>query len=111
MNLQAPVPNNVFVLDDLVIDYDRRQVSVGGKNVHLTQIEYNILSLLSQQVGKVMTYSAIIGAIWGTMDDGSVKKLQVNMANIRKKFGSKPGENRYIVNELGVGYRMLDAQE
>ena len=111
MNLQAPVPNNIFVLDDLVIDYDRRQVSVGGKNVHLTQIEYNILSLLSQQVGKVMTYSAIIGAIWGTMDDGSVKKLQVNMANIRKKFGSKPGENRYIVNELGVGYRMLDAQE
>ena len=111
MNLQAPIPNNIFVLGDLVIDYDRRQVSVGGKNVHLTQIEYNILSLLSQQVGKVMTYSAIIGAIWGTMDDGSVKKLQVNMANIRKKFGCKPGENRYIVNELGVGYRMLDVQE
>ena len=111
MNLQAPVPNNVFVLDDLVIDYDRRHVSVGGKNIHLTQIEYNILSLLSQQVGKVMTYSAIIGAIWGTMDDGSVKKLQVNMANIRKKLDCKPGENRYIINELGVGYRMLDAQE
>ena len=111
MNLQAPIPNSVFTLGDLEIDYDRRQVSVGGKNVHLTQIEYNILSLLSQQVGKVMTYSAIIGSIWGTMDDGSVKKLQVNMANIRKKFGCKPGENRYIVNELGVGYRMLDPQE
>ena len=77
----------------------------------MTQIEYNILSLLSQQVGKVMTYSAIIGAIWGTMDDGSVKKLQVNMANIRKKLRCKPGENRYIVNELGVGYRMLEPQE
>ena len=45
------------------------------------------------------------------MDDGSVKKLQVNMANIRKKLGCKPGETRYIVNELGVGYRMLDEQE
>ena len=111
MNLQAPVPNNVFVLDDLVIDYDRRQVSVGGKNVHLTQIEYNILSLLSQQTGKMMTYTAIINAIWGTVDDGSVKKLQVNMANIRKKLGCKPGENRYIINELGVGYRMPDPQE
>ena len=110
MNLQAQVPDSVFMLDDLVIDYDRRQVSVGGKPVHVTQIEYNILSLLSQQVGKVMTYSAIIGAIWGAMDDGSVKKLQVNMANIRKKLGAKPGENRYIVNELGVGYRMLDPQ-
>lgn len=111
MNLQAAVPNSVFALGDLQIDYDRRQVSVGDKIVHLTQIEYNILSLLSQQVGKVMTYSAIIDSIWGTMDDGSVKKLQVNMANIRKKLGCKPGENRYIVNELGVGYRMLGTQE
>lgn len=111
MNLQAAVPSSVFTLDDLEIDYDRRQVSVARKTVHMTQIEYNILSLLSQQVGKVMTYSAIIGAIWGTMDDGSVKKLQVNMANIRKKLRCKPGENRYIVNELGVGYRMLEPQE
>ena len=111
MNLQAAIPRSVFTLDDLEIDYDRRQVSVAGKIIHITQIEYNILSLLSQQAGKVMTYSAIIGAIWGTMDDGSVKKLQVNMANIRKKLGCKPGENRYIVNELGVGYRMLDTQE
>ena len=58
-----------------------------------------------------MTMGVIIGAIWGTMDDGSVKKLQVNMANIRKKLGCRPGENRYIINELGVGYRMLDVQE
>ena len=111
MNLQAAIPGSVFALEGLVIDYDRRQVTVDGKIVHMTQIEYNILSLLSQQVGKVLTYSAIINAIWGTMDDGSVKKLQVNMANIRKKLGCKPGENRYIVNELGVGYRMLDPQE
>ena len=111
MNLQAAIPNSVFALDDLEIDYDRRQVAVGGKLVHVTQTEYNILSLLSQQTGKVMTYCAIINAIWGTMDDGSIKKLQVNMANIRKKLGCKPGENRYITNELGVGYRMLDPQE
>lgn len=111
MNLQAAIPGSVFALEGLVIDYDRRQVTVDGKIVHMTQIEYNILSLLSQQVGKVLTYSAIINAIWGTMDDGSVKKLQVNMANIRKKLGCRPGENRYIVNELGVGYRMLDPQE
>ena len=53
----------------------------------------------------------IIGAVWGVMDSGSVKKLQVNMANIRKKLGCTPGENKYFINELGVGYRMLDAQE
>ena len=111
MNLQASIPPSVFALDDLEIDYDRRQVAVGDKVVHVTQTEFNILSLLSQQVGKVMTYSSIINSIWGTMDDGSVKKLQVNMANIRKKLGCKPGENKYIINELGVGYRMLDHQE
>lgn len=110
MNLQTAVPASVFTLGDLEIDYDRRQVTVGGRVIHVTQTEFNILSLLSQQVGKVMTYSAIINSIWGTMDDGSIKKLQVNMANIRKKLGCKPGENKYIINELGVGYRMPDSQ-
>jgi two-component system KDP operon response regulator KdpE len=111
MNLRSAIPDSVFTLDDLVIDYDRRQVSVAGKSIHVTQTEFNILSFLSQRCGKVMTYSAIISAIWGTMDEGSVKKLQVNMANIRKKLGCRPGENRYIINELGVGYRMLDQQD
>ena len=94
-----------------MIDYDRRQVRVDGSPIHVTQTEYNILALLSQHTGKVLTYSAIIRAVWGTIDEGSIKKLQVNMANLRKKLGCQPGENRYIVNELGVGYRMLDAQD
>ena len=111
INIQAAMPSSVFILGDLEINYDRRQVAVGGKIVHMTQTEFNILSFLSQHVGKVMTYSAVVSAIWGSMDGGSVKKLQVNMANIRKKLGCCPGENKYIINELGVGYRMLDDQE
>ena len=101
-------PAGEFRLDDLMVDYNRRIVSVGGREVKLTQTEFNILSLLSQHQGKVLTYSAIIRSIWGSQDDGSIKKLQVNMANIRKKLGTAPGDNRYIINELGVGYRMLD---
>ena len=108
MNLQASVPSSVFSLGTLVIDYESRQVRVDGTLIHMTQTEYNILAFLSQHFGKAMTYSAIINAIWGGMDEGSIKKLQVNMANIRRKLGCKPGETRYIVNELGVGYRMLD---
>ena len=95
-----------FQLKDLVIDYDSRQVFMRGEEVKLTQTEYNIVSLLSEHCGKMMTYSAIIKAIWGYPDDGSVKKLQVNMANIRRKFGARPGEDNYIINEIGVGYRM-----
>lgn len=97
-----------FVLQDMVIDYDRRLVTIAGMEIKLTQTEYNILVFLSEHTGKVMTYAAIIRAIWGTADVGSVKKLQVNMANIRKKLGSKPGDNRYVINELGVGYRMSE---
>ena len=109
--IQASTPGGTFLLEDLIIDYDRRQVSVGGNTIHLTQTEYNILYYLSQHAGKVMTYSAIIQAVWGIMDSGSIKKLQVNMANIRKKMGILPGENRYVINELGVGYRMMNAQD
>lgn len=97
----------VFRLKDLVIDYDKRLVLVGKEEIDLTQTEYNILSCLSLHAGKVLTYSAIIREVWGYSDPGSVKKLQVNMKNIRKKMGVTPGEKRYIVNELGVGYRML----
>lgn len=99
-------PGGGFRLREMKIDYDARQVFIGEKEIKLSQTEYNIVALLSEHCGKMMTYSAIIKAIWGYYNDGSTKKLQVNMANIRRKFGVKPGENWYITNELGVGYRM-----
>lgn len=95
-----------FQVQDMIISYEKRRISIDGKEVKLTQTEYNIVELLSTHAGRVLTYSEIIKKIWGYSDSGSVKKLQVNMANIRKKFGEKPGEYRYILNELGVGYRM-----
>lgn len=97
---------NQFVLKQMVIDYEERKITLGGEEVKLTQNEYNIVQLLSTHAGRVLTYSEIIKKIWGYADAGSIKKLQVNMANIRKKLGEKPGENQYIINELGVGYRM-----
>ena len=99
-----------FRLYDLEINYDARKVTIAGEEVRLTQTEYNIVSLLATYAGKVLTYADIIKKIWGYSDNGSVKKLQVNMANIRKKFGETPGEYRYILNELGVGYRMNDEE-
>lgn len=97
---------NQFALKQLVIDYEERRVMLNGEEVKLTQTEYNIVQLLSMHAGRVLTYSEIIKKVWGYTDSGSIKKLQVNMANVRKKFGEKPGENQYIINELGVGYRM-----
>lgn len=96
----------VFQIRDLRIEYDSRRVFVGGREVKLTQTEYNILAYLSESSGKLLTYSSIIKAIWGQATEGSVKRLQVNMANIRRKLGIQPGQYSYIVNELGIGYRM-----
>ncbi len=107
----SAVPGGIFHLGELIIDYDKRLVTASGSLVDLTQTEYNILALLSEHTGKMMTYTSIIYEIWGYSDSGSVKKLQVNMANIRKKLGHKPGEHAYIVNELGVGYRMLNEDD
>lgn len=105
------LPGGKFQVQDLVIDYDARQVFISGEEIKLSQTEYNIVALLSEHCGKMMTYATIIKGVWGYPDEGSTKKLQVNMANIRKKFGVKPGEARYITNELGVGYRMNGEKE
>lgn len=103
---EGRLPGGKFSSGKLIIDYDARKVFFDNAEVKFTQTEFNILALLSEHFGKVLTYSAIIKEIWGISDSGSIKKLQVNMANIRKKLSLKPGENQYISNELGVGYRM-----
>ena len=103
---EGKLPGGKFSSGDMVIDYDARRFYLSGEEIKLTQTEYNIITLLSEHFGKVLTYSSIIKEIWGYSDSGSIKKLQVNMANIRKKLKLKPGENQYISNELGVGYRM-----
>ncbi len=101
------LPGGKFTTGELVIDYDARQVFISNEEIKLTQTEYNIVAFLSENCGKMVTYAAIIKAVWREYpDDASIKKLQVNMANIRKKFGARPGEVSYIANELGVGYRM-----
>ncbi len=104
-------PEGKFVTGGLTIEYASRRVFLDGEEIKLTKTEYNIIALLSEHAGKVLTYSFIIKNIWGYDDYGSTKKLQVNMANIRKKFGARPGEDNYISNELGVGYRMSIASE
>lgn len=86
------------------IDYDARRIFVEEREVKLTQTEYNIVAYLSKQAGKVMTYAEIIQEIWGWNGPGSIKKLQVNMANIRKKSGNAQGmQDSYTMNwELGI---------
>ena len=108
---QNKLPESSFQLHDMVIAYDSRTVMIASQPIHLTQTEFNILALLAQHAGKLLTYAAMNEAVWGTADPGGNKKLQVNMANLRRKLGIQPGDHRYIVNELGVGYRMQQEDE
>lgn len=108
---EGKLPGGRFETGVLTIDYDARKVIFDGAEIKLTQTEFNILAYLSEHFGKVLTYSAIIREIWGYSDSGSTKKLQVNMANIRRKLKLKPGENKYISNELGIGYRLHNDSE
>lgn len=100
------VQGNPYTSGKLRIDFSSRQVFRENDEIHFTRTEFTILALLAKNSGKLLTYDEIIKQVWVLSDEGSVKKLQVNMANIRKKLGEKPGANLYIFNELGVGYRM-----
>ena len=103
--------SELFALGALEIRYESRRVFLGSREIKLTQTEYNVLALLSQNADRVLSYAAIIKEIWREYPTQSnIKRLQVNVANLRKKLGELPGSEGYIVNEAGVGYRMGDAK-
>ena len=96
-----------ITIGELEIDYSKRRVSLSGRRVHLTPVEYKILSLLSRNAGKVLTHDYIMREVWGLYTNDS-HTLRVNMANIRRKLEENPAEPKYILTEVGVGYRMVE---
>lgn len=107
-HLSKATSNHTFKSNGLFIDFDKRLVSVNGTTIHLTQIEFKLVSLLAQNAGKVLTYDNMITAIWGPYADKNNQILRVNMANIRRKIEQNPGDPQYIFTEVGVGYRILE---
>ena len=101
-----------IVVSDLEINYDKRLVTMSDRIIHLTPIEYRIIVLLSKYIGKVLTHDFMIKEIWGPYTtetySSEIMALRVNMANIRRKLEINPAEPRYIVTEVGVGYRMVE---
>ncbi len=108
-NIDA-VNSQKLTVGELEIDYLKRIITMAGKAVHLTPIEYKIIVLLSLHVGKVLTYDFIVKKIWGPYVNEN-QTLRVNMANIRRKLEANPAEPKYILTEIGVGYRMAEEIE
>lgn len=107
-NSNHAAANDVFSTKGLTIDFGKRQVTVNGKDVHLTQIEFKIVSLLAKSAGRVLTYDFIITELWGPYAVKDNQILRVNMANIRRKLEKNPASPEYIFTEVGIGYRMVD---
>ena len=100
--------NRPYSAKGLTVDFDKRLVTVDGNEIHLTRVEYKIVSMLAKNSGKVITYSSLIDQVWGPYADDNNRILRVNMANIRRKLEKNPGEPVYIFTELGIGYRMME---
>ena len=92
---------------DLEIDLGRRSVSVKGRSVRLTPTEYELLRYLALHAGKPVTHTTLLREVWGDYAIGDSYNTRYVVAQIRKKLGDDPSNPRYIVNEPGVGYRLL----
>ena len=97
----------VIDIGELRVDCEKLLVTIGGKEIHFTPIEYRVIELLARNRGKVLTHDAILKTVWGPYFTDN-QTLRVNMANIRRKIEKDPAEPRYIKTEIGVGYRMAE---
>jgi Response regulators consisting of a CheY-like receiver domain and a winged-helix DNA-binding domain len=107
-----PVKNEaIFENGDLKIDYSAASVCISGQEIHLTPIEYKLLSLLAKNVGKVLTHNYILSQVWPNPMEADSSLVRVFMATLRKKIEKDPSKPVYIQTHIGIGYRMNRIQE
>ena len=97
-----------FERDYLKIDFVKRMVYIDNKEVHMTPIEYKLLVLFVTNRGKVLTHNQILSKIWGYGEGGDANSLRVFMATLRRKIEKDTTNPRFIITEVGVGYRFTD---
>ena len=100
--------NAPFKIGDLIIDEDKHRVWLNDEEIRLTPNEYKVLALLAKYHGKVLTHRFIIENVWGGMISDDTQSLRVCMGNLRRKLREDPAQPRYIITEIGVGYRLAD---
>lgn len=98
----------IITVDDVVIDLPHRRVTRGDSEIHLTPIEYKLLTLLARHVGKVLTHRQILKEVWGPSHQSQSHYVRVHMAELRKKIELDPTRPQLLVTEPGVGYRLRD---
>jgi two-component system KDP operon response regulator KdpE len=105
-NRSDDASNSVFSVGALRLDLDKRQVLVNEKEVHLTPIEYKLLSALARNAGRVVTHQQLLKEVWGTRFGTQTQYLHVYMGQLRSKLEAEPTRPRLLLTEPGVGYRL-----
>jgi two-component system KDP operon response regulator KdpE len=103
----APSGDPVLEIGELRIDRERRTVTMGGEPVSLTPTEWDLLRLLAENEGKLLTHPAILRAIWGPAYREESNYLHVYVSHLRRKIEPDPARPRYLLNQAGVGYRLV----
>ena len=98
----------LFQVGELQLDAEKRRVFLRGAEIHVTPMEYSLLTLLFKNQGKVLTTAVIIREIWGPGYGNDTQALRALMAGLRRKLEKNPAKPRYILTEIGVGYRLTD---
>jgi len=103
---QATDASSTFTVRDLRIDFAARRVFVRDAEVHLTPIEYKLLTTLVRHAGKVLTHQFLLKEVWGPHHTQETHYLRVFMAGLRRKIEVDPAQPKYLLTEQGVGYRL-----
>jgi len=96
------------VVGDLTIDFARHEVRLAGEPVRLTRREFELLGTLARNAGRIVTHGQLLRGIWGKAHENDTQYLRVFVSQLRHKLGDDPADPKYILNEPGVGYRMID---
>jgi two-component system KDP operon response regulator KdpE len=95
-------------IGDLTIDFARRTVVRAGEEIHLTPIEFDLLRVLAQYRGKLVTHRELLQSVWGPSYGEETHYLRVHVAHIRSKLEPDPSHPRYLITDPGVGYRLRE---
>jgi two-component system KDP operon response regulator KdpE len=96
----------VITFGEIEIDFEKRRIIVSGKEVHLSPIEYKLLTVLVRSAGKVLTHRQLLKEVWGPLHMEEAHYLRVYMRQLRNKLEINPANPRYLMTEVGVGYRL-----
>ena len=107
----APSAEPVIELEGLVVDLQKRSVTVGGEPVHLTPHEFDLLRVLAVNEGKLMTHRMLLQEVWGPAYVGESNLLHVNVSQLRRKIEPDRARPRYLLTEPGAGYRLVNPAE